>query len=92
MVVVSLPRLRPVGGGTRAGWTSALEGVRSLRGCPTLQGTFILDLDSMIFGMPRAPFPALGIAQFPGDATAVGYLYAAPGAGALLGFRGGGRC
>ena len=85
LAVVSLPRLRPAGGGTRAGWASALEGVRYLRGRPALQGTFVLDLDAMIFGMPRALFPALGIAQFHGGATAVGYLYAAPGAGALLG-------
>ncbi|HEU5004333.1 MAG TPA: MFS transporter [Actinomycetota bacterium] len=85
IAVLSLPALRPAGGGTRAGWTSALEGLRYLKGRPALQGTFLLDLDAMIFGMPRALFPALGIAQYHGGAAAVGYLYAAPGAGALLG-------
>jgi predicted MFS family arabinose efflux permease len=39
----------------------------------------------MVFGMPRALFPALGINHFHGGAQAVGFLYAAPGAGALLG-------
>ena len=39
----------------------------------------------MVFGMPRALFPALGTGLFGGGATTVGLLYAAPGAGALLG-------
>ncbi len=39
----------------------------------------------MVFGMPRALFPALGTTVFGGGATAVGLLYAAPGAGALIG-------
>lgn len=85
LAVLSLPGLQPSGGGTRPGWASAIEGVRYLRGRQALQGTFLLDLDAMIFGMPRALFPALGITQFHGGAAAVGYLYAAPGAGALLG-------
>ena len=50
-----------------------------------MRGTFVVDLDAMIFGMPRALFPAMGIGVFHGGATAVGFLYAAPGAGALLG-------
>jgi MFS family permease len=85
VAVAGLPALRPTGGGTRAGLRSILEGFRYLRGRQVLQGTFIIDLDAMIFGMPRALFPAVGISQFHGGATAVGYLYAAPGAGALLG-------
>src|SRR3712207_6709008 len=38
----------------------------------------------MIFGMPSALFPALAERQFGGGAATVGYLYAAPYAGALL--------
>jgi MFS family permease len=37
----------------------------------------------MVFGMPLALFPAIAEEHF-GDATLVGYLYAAPAAGALL--------
>lgn len=85
VAVFGLPSLRPVGGGTRAGLRSVAEGLRFLRGRQALQGTFVVDLDAMIFGMPRALFPALGLNQFHGGAAAVGYLYAAPGAGALLG-------
>jgi hypothetical protein len=39
----------------------------------------------MVFGMPRALFPALGTGLYGGGASAVGLLYAAPGAGALAG-------
>jgi len=39
----------------------------------------------MVFGMPRALFPALSTSVFHGGATTLGYLYAAPGAGALIG-------
>jgi Transmembrane secretion effector len=35
--------------------------------------------------MPRALFPALAVSGFGGGATTLGYLYAAPGAGALAG-------
>jgi MFS family permease len=83
--VFGLPSLRPAGGGTRAGLRSMVEGLRYLKGRQAVQGTFVVDLDAMIFGMPRALFPAMGIGVFHGGATAVGFLYAAPGAGALLG-------
>ena len=39
----------------------------------------------MIFGMPRAVFPALAVHLYGGGAGVVGLLYAAPGAGALVG-------
>jgi MFS family permease len=39
----------------------------------------------MVFGMPTALFPAIGIEVLGGDAFTVGLLYAAPGIGALLG-------
>jgi MFS family permease len=76
--------LPPAGGGTKAGLRSILEGLRFVRERPILQGVFIVDLDAMVFGMPRALFPALGTEVFRGGTTAVGLLYAAPGAGALL--------
>lgn len=80
-------RLRPLpphGGGTRAGVASILEGLHFLRGRRALQGTFVIDVNAMVFGMPRALFPALGTGLFGGGAATVGLLYAAPGAGALV--------
>lgn len=75
----------PEGGGTRASLASIREGLAYLRGRRLLVSTFLIDIDAMVFGMPRALFPALGTGFFGGGALTVGLLYAAPGAGALLG-------
>jgi MFS family permease len=85
LAVASLPALRPPGGGTRFGLRSIGEGLRYLKGRPVLQGTFVVDLNAMVLGMPRALFPALALVRFHGGASTVGLLYAAPGAGALIG-------
>ncbi|MEO7836157.1 MAG: MFS transporter [Acidimicrobiales bacterium] len=83
--VTRMRPLPPEGGGTPASAASVIEGLRFLRRRPVLVGTFAIDLDAMVFGMPRALFPALGTGLFGGGARAVGLLYAAPGAGALVG-------
>lgn len=80
-----LPSLVPDGGGTPMGLRSMAEGFRHLRGQKLLSATYWIDLNAMIFGMPRAVFPALGTGLFGGGAGVVGLLYAAPGAGALVG-------
>jgi MFS family permease len=85
LMATALRRLPPGEGGRRAGAASVWEGLRFLRGRRALQGTFVIDLNAMVFGMPRALFPALGTGLFGGGAATVGLLYAAPGAGALIG-------
>jgi hypothetical protein len=85
VLAVALRPLPPGAGSTRAGIASIREGLRFLRGRRALQGCFVIDLDAMVFGMPRALFPALGTGLFGGGPVTVGLLYAAPGAGALLG-------
>jgi MFS family permease len=84
LFIVRIRPLRPAGGGTRASGTSILEGLRFLRGRRALQGSFIIDINAMVFGMPRAIFPEIGLRLF-GSAEVAGLLYAAPGAGALVG-------
>ena len=64
---------------------SATDGFRYLRTAEAVKGTFAADLVAMIFGMPRALFPALGLGALGGSASTVGLLYAAPGAGGLIG-------
>src|SRR5438105_5722451 len=81
---VPMRPLPPEGGGTRAGLSSIVEGLRFLKGKRVLVSTFVIDIDAMVFGMPSALFPALGTTVFGGGAQTVGLLYAAPGAGALL--------
>jgi MFS family permease len=62
---------------------SVIEGFKYLRGKQDVQGAYVIDLNAMVFGMPRALFPALGTAL--GGPAIVGLLYTAPGVGALLG-------
>jgi MFS family permease len=76
------PGLRP--------WESAKEGMRYLRGHQALQGVYIIDVNAMVFGMPRALFPAMAGSVFGGGTITLGFLYAAPGVGALIGAVGSG--
>jgi predicted MFS family arabinose efflux permease len=66
-------------------WESAKEGWRFLRSRQALQGVYIIDINAMVFGMPRALFPAMAGSVFGGGTITLGLLYAAPGAGALIG-------
>jgi predicted MFS family arabinose efflux permease len=78
-------------GAGRPRLSSILEGFRYLRGRQTLQGAYLIDLAATTFGQPRALFPALAASVFGGGARTLGLLYAAPGAGALLGATTSGR-
>jgi hypothetical protein len=75
----------PVEGAAPPGLRSIADGVRYLRGRPVMQGAYLIDINAMVFGMPRALFPAIGLTVFHGGPSVVGYLFAAPGAGALIG-------
>ena len=66
-------------------WQSTKEGLRYLRSRQVLQGVYLIDINAMVFGMPRALFPAMAGAVFGGGTVALGFLYAAPGVGALIG-------
>ncbi|MGD0554825.1 MAG: MFS transporter [Streptosporangiaceae bacterium] len=72
----------PVGGTEHP---PGLRSLRYLKGQRVLQGAFLIDINAMVFGMPRAVFPALASTVFGGGARTLGFLYAAPGAGALIG-------
>jgi MFS family permease len=75
----------PQEGSQRPGVRSILEGLAFVRGRQAIQGAYLIDINAMVFGMPRALFPALAVSGFGGGATTLGFLYAAPGAGALAG-------
>ena len=76
--------LVPEGVADKRGVSSMFEGLAFLKGRQALQGVYLVDLNAMIFGAPRALFPEFGTVVFGGTASTVGLLYAAPGAGALL--------
>jgi MFS family permease len=75
---------RPVGATGKITVRAMVDGWRYLRRIPLLQQVLLIDVSAMVFGMPRALFPALGTVTFGGDAATVGLLHAAPGAGALI--------
>jgi MFS family permease len=75
----------PGHGARRPGLRSIVEGFAFLRGRQAVQGAYLIANNAMVFGMPRALFPALASTVFGGGAATVGFLYAAPGAGALVG-------
>jgi MFS family permease len=84
VVVLTLPAQRPEGaprGNPFAGFGSGFAFVRRQ---PVILGGFGMDLAAMIFGLPRAVFPALAVATFHSGAVGLGLLYAAPGAGAMV--------
>jgi predicted MFS family arabinose efflux permease len=86
LLAVFLISPQPAGeAGHRPGLRSILEGLRFVRGRQAIQGAYLIDINAMVFGMPRALFPALATTLFGGGASTLGFLYAAPGAGALAG-------
>jgi MFS family permease len=87
--LVTLAAMRPMPrpseeGGSR-GLAAIREGFAYLKGRRVIQSTFWVDLNAMIFGMPRALFPILAAETFHVGPTGLGLLYSAPAAGALVG-------
>jgi MFS family permease len=80
--IVALPAIAPVADADRPSMRSIADGFRYVRTQPVVLGFMLVDVNAMVFGMPMALFPAIATHKY-GDATLVGYLYAAPYAGAL---------
>ena len=84
--VLRVRPLPPAASGVPArGWAAVREGLAFARSTPVLLSTFVIDLNAMIFGMPRALFPALAVTTYHVGPDGLGLMYAAPGAGALVG-------
>jgi MFS family permease len=84
LVVWLLPRLPPLEDVERPSLAAIADGFRFLKGRQALIGIFAIDTNAMVFGMPSALFPAIALHRLHGTASTVGYLYAAPYAGALF--------
>jgi MFS family permease len=70
---------------TREPMIAALRrGFAYIRRRRVILGGYAMDLSAMIFGLPRAVFPVLAATTFHSGAQGLGYLYAAPGVGAVL--------
>jgi MFS family permease len=79
-----LPALPPAHDAERPSVRTIAEGFRFVRMKKVLLGCFLVDSNAMVFGMPRALFPALALRRFHGGAGTLGVMYAAPYAGALV--------
>ena len=82
--VLRLPALPAGEDAPRAGLASVLEGLRFVWGERIIMASFLADINAMIFGMPKALYPALAYGQYHGGATTASLMYAAPAAGALV--------
>jgi MFS family permease len=86
LVVITISPVPPeTGQHLETGWSAVVRGFAYLKGRRVLQAAFGVDLVAMIFGMPRALFPLLAVAQFHRGTEVVGLLFAAPAVGALAG-------
>ena len=74
----------PAAGVLRASLTSILEGFRFVRTRREILATFIVDINAMVFGSPRALFPALALDVFMVGPAGVGFMAAASGLGAMI--------
>jgi MFS family permease len=86
-VIVALAGMRPsppTAEHASVSWSTIMEGLRFLRGKQVLQGTFWIDLNAMIFGLPVALYPAFVIDVVHASPSLVGLLYSAEALGSLL--------
>ena len=77
--------LPPLASATRPGLEAIREGLRFARDRRPILGSFVIDLNAMIFGMPTSLFPVLALEVFRTGPEGFGLLSAAPAAGAFLG-------
>lgn len=77
--------MKPSGAHTGTAMLRAIaDGFHYVRSHATAQAVYLIDLNAMVFGLPRALFPAVALTLYHGGPRTLGLLYAAPGAGALL--------
>jgi MFS family permease len=85
MLAVWLLPAQPPRSTAREPMIAALRrGFAFIRRRRVILGSYAMDLSAMIFGLPRAVFPVLAATTFHSGAQGLGYLYAAPGVGAVL--------
>ena len=77
--------MKPVGEHAGAKLFAAIgQGFQYVRRHAVVQAVYLVDLNAMVFGLPRALFPAVTKHVYHAGPEVLGLLYAAPGAGALL--------
>ncbi len=85
VALLAIHPLPPIGVVTRPGIDAIREGLRFARRRRAILGTFVIDLNAMIFGMPTSLFPVLALDVFGTGPAGLGLMAAAPAAGAFVG-------
>ncbi len=81
-VIAPIP---PLGDAVRPGLAAIREGLRFTRQRRAILGSFVIDLNAMIFGMPTSLFPVLALDVYGTGPAGFGLMAAAPAFGAFLG-------
>jgi MFS family permease len=79
------PKRADLEDGRASSWKDIREGFAYVLRRRVLLSTFVIDLDAMIFGLPRAVFPVLALDVFRVGPAGLGLLNSAPAVGAVLG-------
>jgi MFS family permease len=85
VALLAIHPLPPLGTVMRPGLDSVREGLRFAKRRRAILGSFVIDLNAMIFGMPMSLFPVLALDVFKTGALGFGLMEAAPAAGAFVG-------
>jgi predicted MFS family arabinose efflux permease len=85
VAMLMMSALPPAEGAGRPGLAPMAAGMRYILGRQVLLGIFLIDLNATVLGLPTVLFPALARSVFHGGPSVLGYMYAAPAAGALVG-------
>ena len=78
-----IPKVMPENDVYQSPIEAVREGLRYAVKTPLILSIFVIDLIAMIFGMPRAVFPALARHTFGGGAAIVGLLHSSVAVGSL---------
>ena len=82
--VLLIAPIPPTPGSRRVSLGAIAEGLRFARRQPPVLGTFVVDLVAMVFGSPRALFPAMALDVFRVGPAGVGLMSSAVALGATL--------
>jgi MFS family permease len=85
LALFAIQPLPPLGVVSRPGLDAIRAGLRFASQRRAILGSFVIDLNAMIFGMPTSLFPVLALEVFNTGPAGLGLLAAAPAAGAFLG-------
>ena len=78
VALLAIKPLPPLGAVVRPGLAAIREGLRYARDRRAILGSFVIDLNAMIFGMPTALFPVLALDVFGTGPAGLGLMAAAP--------------